>query len=479
MPTMRNRLTPRISNRALQLALVLMCALALTAAPSPVFAEARTTDIVLGKTAAERAIDTSELPDIAATHALIVDRDGTSYFERDADAPVKIASITKVMTAIVALEHSQLGDTVTVSHAAATVGESSAYLKEGDSLSMELALRGLLIPSGNDAAIAIAETVGRTLDQATSDPVATFVAAMNAKAKELGCKDTLFTNPHGLDFGGWESDAHATARDVATMYAYAMKNEAFRTIVNSQATDLTVTGADGVQRAIPQKMHNVLLGQEGNIGGKTGTTYDAGYCFVSGYTQQTGDEVYVVVLGSDSNEQRFADTAALAHWYYGHWADVPLAHTDAKLGNQPIVGRATAGDWSDRTVAATLEQPDQTVRIFSLAGDIEQNIELDTLAGAISAGQKAGVLTYTQGEHEVASAKLVTAEGQAAPNPLEWLMVQLDRLVRLVQGKPATAEAEVLNTAPDPLEYDGFTPATTEAATANADASPADSATQE
>ena len=463
---------------AAMLTLALACALPLTAAPSPALAETRTTDIVLGKTAEERDIDTGELPDISAAHALIVSRDGTLYFERDADTPVKIASITKVMTAIVALEHSQLGDTVTVSHAAATVGESSAYLKEGDSLSMELALRGLLIPSGNDAAIAIAETVGRTLDPASADPVATFVSAMNAKAKELGCKDTLFTNPHGLDFGGWESNMHATARDVATMYAYAMKNEAFRAIVNSQATDLTVTGADGAQREIHQKMHNVILGQEGNIGGKTGTTYDAGYCFVSGYTQETGGEVYVVVLGSSSDEQRFADTAALAHWYYGHWATVPLAHTNAKLGDQPIVGRVSAGDWSDRTVAATLEQPDQTAQVFSLAGAIEQKVDLDTLTGTISAGQKAGRLTYTQGGNEIVSAKLVTAEGQAAPNPLEWLMVQLDRLVRLAQGKPSTAEAEVLNTVPDPLAYDGFTPAATDAAATDASTSPADSAAQ-
>lgn len=444
-------------SRVLRLALAIVLALLLT--PMPAHGETRTTDIVLGKTAEERGIDTGELPDIAATHALIVDKDGTSYFGRDADAPVKIASITKVMTAIVALEHAQLGDTVTVSHAAATVGESSAYLKEGDTLSMEQALRGLLIPSGNDAAIAIAEAVGRAIDPGAADPVATFVAAMNSKAKELGCKDTLFTNPHGLDIGSWASDMHATARDVAIMYAHAMKNETFRAIVNSQATDLTVTGADGTQRQIPQQMHNALLGQNGNIGGKTGTTDDAGFCFVSGYTQETGGEIYVVVLGSNSNDQRFADTSALASWYYGHWADVPLAHTTAKLGDDPVVGRAPAGDWTDRSVAVTLSDPAQTAHVFSLAGEIEQDISLDTLNGTIAAGQDAGKITYKQDGDEVVSAELITAEGQQAPGPLEWLMVQLDRLVRLVQGKPGMAEAAVLNTAPDPLEFDSFTPA--------------------
>ena len=442
--------------RYLAFALACACALPLSIAPAPVRAETRTTDAVLGKTAEDRKIDTSELPDIGAAHAIIVSKDGTTYFERDADAPVKIASITKVMTAIVALEHSKPTDTVTVSHAAATVGESSAYLKEGDALSMEQAMRGLLIPSGNDAAIAIAETVGRTLDSSSSDPMATFISAMNAKAKELGCKDTLFTNPHGLDFGAWEGGMHSTARDVAIMYAHAMKDETFRKIVGSRATSLTVTGADGAQRQIPQQMHNKLLGVDGNLGGKTGTTGDAGYCFASGYAQDTGGEVYIVVLGSDSNEQRFSDTAALANWYYSHWAEVPLAHTDAKLGDEPIIARAPATDWSDRTVAVTLADPAQTAQVFSLAGKIKQDVSFDTLSGTIEAGREAGTLTYTQDGGEIASAKLITAESQDAPNPLEWIMVQFDRLARMVQGKPATAEVQVLNTAPDPLEYDNF-----------------------
>ena len=434
----------------------LACALLLAATPGPALAQTSETDVVLGKTAQERKIDTAELPDIAAPHAIVVDADGTSYFERDADTPVKIASITKVMTAIVALEHSDPTDTVTVSHAAATVGESSANLKEGDTLTMEAALRGLLIPSGNDAAIAIAETVGRKLDQSTTDPVATFVKAMNEKATELGCKDTLFENPHGLDMGAWAGDMHSTARDVATMFAHAMKDETFRKIMDSQATDLTVTGADGAQRSVPQKMHNRLLGVDGNIGGKTGTTDDAGYCLVGGYTRDTGGEIYTVVLGADSDNQRFADTAALASWYYGHWAEVPLAHTDAKLGDEPIIAQAPASDWSNRTVAVTLADPAQTARVFSLAGKLEQQVNLDPLAGSIETGQEAGTLTYTQGGDEVASAKIVAAQSQAAPSPLEWMMVQVDRLARLVRGEPLTAETKVVNTAPDPLEYDGF-----------------------
>ena len=104
----------------------------------------------------------------------------------------------------------------------------------------------------------------------------------------------------------------------------------------------------------------------------------------------------------------------------------------------------------------TLADPAQTARVFSLAGKLEQQVNLDPLAGSIETGQEAGTLTYTQGGDEVASAKIVAAQSQAAPSPLEWMMVQVDRLARLVRGEPLTAETKVVNTAPDPLEYDGF-----------------------
>lgn len=446
----------RFPRQRFALGIVLACTLCLLGIPGTAVAEQRMTDTVLGKTAQAWGIASTELPDIGAPRAIVMGSDGTVYFERDADTPVKIASITKVMTAIVALEHAQLTDTVTVDHTAATVGQSSAGLKEGDTLTMEAALRGLLIPSGNDAALAIATTVGRALNPEADDPVTTFVNAINAKARELGCKDTLFENPHGLDFDAWAGDMHSTARDVALMYAHAMKNDTFRAIVNSPATALTVTGADGTQRQVDQDMHNELLGQEGNIGGKTGTTDDAGYCFVGGYSQDKGGEVYTVVLGADSNEQRFADTAALGSWYYAHVADVPIANTVASQGGKPVIGQAVMTDWTDRTVAATLQDPAQTAQVFSLAGPLEQTVALDEITGDVQVGQKIGELSYAQDGKKVVSAELVAAQNGKAPNPLEWVLVHFDRLIRFFEGRPGTAEEQVVNTPPDPLAYDAF-----------------------
>ena len=290
--------------RSAQLTAGIACALALAAGvPSIANAQVLTTDIVCGKTADARGITAENLPDIDATNAIVMSKDGSVYYARSADEQVKIASITKVMTAILTVENCKMDEKITVSNAAATVGNSTAGLLEGDELTVEQALRGLMIPSGNDAAIALAEHVGKKIDPKTKDAVATFVKAMNERAKKLGCTGTLFENPHGLDFDEWTGDMHSTAHDVALMMQEAMKSDTFREIVASDDSWIEVTGADGSDHSHSMDTHNELLGQDGNIGGKTGTTDDAGYCFTGAYNRD-GDETYTVVLNSSTTDQR-------------------------------------------------------------------------------------------------------------------------------------------------------------------------------
>lgn len=424
-----------------------LMACALLGLPAPAAAEQRLSDVVCGQTAEDRGLATDDLPDLAAAHAIVVGADGTVYFERDADAQTKIASITKVMTAIVALENADLSTTITVDHAAATVGESTAHLQEGDTLSLETALRALLIPSGNDAAMAIATTVGAIIDPSSSDPYATFIQAMNDKAAELGM-GAVFTNPHGLDFGDWVGDMHASARDVATMFSYAMQNETFREIDGSGDNTITVTGADGTERQVTFKVRNDILGQEGNIGGKTGGTYDAGTCFVGAF-QRDGEEVFVVVLGCEDNEARFANTLVLADWYYAHKKTVP-AITSPKTtpDGELLVARATDTDWTDKTVDVVAADPHATITYFDLEGDLELTPDIVDFSGAVTRGEDAGTLTVSQGDTELASLDLLAAEDVAAPSPLEWLLVQFDRLTRMFTGEPGAAEQEVLATTP-------------------------------
>ena len=453
----------KIHAHALISAAAVVLAGALTAPAA--YAEVRDTDIICGSSYAEAARADEDKPDIAAAAAIVVGQDGTTYFERDADAELKIASLTKVMTAVVALENAQPDDAIIVDKRAATVGQSTADLKEGDKLPLSEALKALMMPSGNDAAMAIATSVGALIDPQSDDPYQTFIEAMNAKAAELGMDHTVFANPHGLDFDGWEGDFHSSARDVATMFAHAMKNEAFRAIIADTDNHITVTGADGSERTIEIKQRNEILGQDGNIGGKTGGTYIALSNFVGAFNRDAGGEVYTVVLGSETSDTRWEDTRTLANWYYDHVVSYPVASSRTQaitMEGAPLVGRVAHQDWTDKTVDVTLADPEQTVSLFSLAGDVEASLDMDQVQGDVKRDDPAGELVLTQGGQEVARAELVAAEDQSAPRGIDWFMVQLDRLVRTVLGEEATAQNRELISPVDPKDLDavGATPAT-------------------
>ncbi|MDD6399699.1 D-alanyl-D-alanine carboxypeptidase family protein [Collinsella sp. HCP28S3_H5] len=442
-------LTPLVK-RSAQLTVGLACAVALVAGiPSVAGAQVLTTDNICGKAADARGIAAEDLPDIDASNAFVMGKNGTVYYARSADEQVKIASITKVMTAILAVENCKMDEKITVSNAAATVGNSTAGLLEGDELTVEQALRGLMIPSGNDAAIALAEHVGKKLDPKTKDAVATFVKAMNEQAKKLGCTGTLFENPHGLDFDEWAGDMHSTAHDVALMMQEAMKDDTIREVMASKDPWIEVTGADGSDHSHSMDTHNVLLGQDGNIGGKTGTTDDAGYCFASAYNRD-GDEIYTVVLNSSTTDQRFADTATLASWYYDHKVTVEIANTQKKTANgNPLMARVSQTDWTDKTIDATLADPTAQATVFSLAGEVTEKVSYDDLSGTVHVGDKVGSVTLKQDGTKIAVMDLVADEEGTGPNPIEWLLVKLDRLGRRIDNRPLTAESETVAKAPE------------------------------
>ena len=442
-------LTPLVK-RSAQLTVGLACAVALVAGiPSVAGAQVLTTDNICGKAADARGIAAEDLPDIDASNAFVMGKNGTVYYARSADEQVKIASITKVMTAILAVENCKMDEKITVSNAAAAVGNSTAGLLEGDELTVEQALRGLMIPSGNDAAIALAEHVGKKLDPKAKDAVATFVKAMNERAKKLGCTGTLFENPHGLDFDEWAGDMHSTAHDVALMMQEAMKDDTIRDVMASKDPWIEVTGADGSDHSHSMDTHNVLLGQDGNIGGKTGTTDDAGYCFASAYNRD-GDEIYTVVLNSSTTDQRFADTATLASWYYDHKVTVEIANTQKKTANgNPLMARVSQTDWTDKTIDATLADPTAQATVFSLAGEVTEKVSYDDLSGTVHVGDKVGSVTLKQDGTKIAVMDLVADEEGTGPNPIEWLLVKLDRLGRRIDNRPLTAESETVAKAPE------------------------------
>ncbi|MBY4797207.1 serine hydrolase [Collinsella sp. AGMB00827] len=434
------------------LASALIALALLLALPQTAEATRLDTDMVLGQTASAQGISEVDMPDLECHAAIVVGKDGTTYFERNADEEIKIASITKVMTAIVALEHAKLADTITVDEAAAKVGQSSADLKEGDTMPLSTALKALLVTSGNDAAMAIATTIGKKIDPASANPYKTFVEAMNTKAAELGMEHSLFENPHGLDFDGWEGELHSSARDVATMYAYAMQNEDFRRIDADGDPMMVVKGADGAERSIKILVRNEILGQGGNIGGKTGGTYIALQCFVGAFSQDAGGEIYTVTLGSDGSDQRWADTRALANWYYGHTVDYPLVASERTTADgRPLIARVPNRAWSDKTVEVTATDPDAAVSLFNLAGKVELHPEYRAIDGGVRAGDTVGSLVVKQAGKELGKVDLVSAENQDGPDPLSYLLVLIDRAIRFFTGEPGQASAEEFFETPDAL----------------------------
>lgn len=228
----------------------------------------------------------AEALEVSATAAVLMDADmGQVLYEKNGDRQMLIASTTKIMTALVVLEHAAPDDVITVTPNHMAEG-SSMYLRAGETVRVEELLYGLLLCSGNDAALALTECAGG---------LTPFVALMNEKAAALGMAHTSFANPNGLDADGH----YSTARDMAVLAAAAVENPTFRRICSSRSVTIG-------QRTMEN--HNRLLRQmEGCIGLKTGYTRAAGRTLVS-CTERDGCRLVAVTL-QDGND--WADHAAL------------------------------------------------------------------------------------------------------------------------------------------------------------------------
>lgn len=207
---------------------------------------------------------------------------GRVLYESNAHQQMGMASTTKIMTALVALEMGTLSDVATVSAKASRTEGSSLYLKPGEKMTLEDLVYGLLLQSGNDAAIVIAEHIGGSVEE--------FAGLMNQKAKEIGANDTSFQNPNGLDAEGH----YTTAYDLALITRRALKNDTFAKIAATKSYKVKVIGGDG--RTIYLTNHNKLLNSlAGCDGVKTGFTKKTGRCLVSSATRNGWQAICVTL----------------------------------------------------------------------------------------------------------------------------------------------------------------------------------------
>lgn len=264
----------------------------------------------------ENSIEETQLYALAA---VLMDADtGRVLYGKNEDEQLAMASTTKIMTCIIALEYGDLDALCTVSSYAASMPAVKLGLKSGEQYKLEDLLYAMMLESDNDAAVVVAEGVAGSVEA--------FAALMNEKARELGADNTCFVTPNGLDAEGHCS----TARDMALIASYAIQNEDFLKITNTAAYAFTDTEG---KRSFSVYNHDAFLTQmDGAIGVKTGYTGQAGYCFVGAVEQ--GDKTLVsVVLGSGwppNKSYKWTDTKLLMNYglenYSMQTVFVPVAH---------------------------------------------------------------------------------------------------------------------------------------------------------
>lgn len=258
-------------------------------------------------------------PQVNALSAVLIDGEsGRVLWGKDCEKPMAMASTTKIMTAIIALENSNLNEIVTVSQNAVLAPPVKMHLVKGEELTLEQLLYALLMQSSNDAAVAIAEHVGGSVEN--------FATMMNNKAKEIGCSDTEFVTPNGLDKG----NHHSTAKDMALIGAYAIKNKEFIRISNTKSIAFS---SNKKSYSITNK-NQLLSTYNGAIGVKTGFTGKAGHCFVG--AAKRGDITLVSVVlasgwGSSGKAKKWSDTVKILNYGFDNYKKYSIMGEDKNV----------------------------------------------------------------------------------------------------------------------------------------------------
>ena len=328
---------------------------------------------------------------LSAESAILIEADsGDVISEKNSHARLPMASTTKIMTAVVALEHVPTGRQVKIPSAACGVEGSSVYLTPGETLTMEDLLYAMLLESANDAAAAIAIEVAGSVDA--------FADMMNEKAAELGLADTHFTNPHGL----YDENHYTTAADLAMIAAYALKNETFSKIVSTYKHTIPLHDGEGVRVLIN---HNRLLKMSGDvIGVKTGFTKKSGRCLVSA-AERNGVRVIAVTLNAPND---WNDHLAMLEEGLGSYSSYDLAEENEFTLAIPAIGSESG------TLTVSNKDP---LRLTLPSGtEIKTVIEAPhIIIEPVNEGDVIGRVVFSSGGKEIGSVELVADETTSAP----------------------------------------------------------------
>ncbi len=355
------------------------------------------------------AVGASAPPTIQARAWILVNATtGEVLAQRNPDMRLPMASTTKLMTAIVTMERSGLAKTITVP--TGLPGGSSAALVPGERITMRVALTGLLVGSGNDASIAIADAVGNGSE-------ARFVTFMNAEAASMGLKNTRFANPHGLDAPGH----YSTVRDLVKLGQRAREYPFIRQTVARRVTTIPGAGGRGTRRL---ESENDLLSINPEADGvKTGHTAGAGYSLVAHATRRAnGTELYFAEIGAPNRAQRAQDAKRMLDWGLAQYARV------TPLTAKQVIVRVPVRDRPGVTVPLTVNAPfATTVRMGTkLSRTVVAPAEI---TAPMSAGTAVGTVRILAKGKVVGTRRIVLGEAVDAPSLTERIRSGVGRIL--------------------------------------------------
>lgn len=337
---------------------------------------------------------------LSAKSAVVMDvKTGRVLYSKNPDQKLPMASTTKIMTVLVAIESGRLNEKVTVSKKAAHTEGSSIYLKEGERITVEELLYAIMLRSGNDAATAVAEHIGGSTEG--------FAKLMNEKAKEIGALNTNFANPHGLD----DPNHYTTAYDLALITSYALRNPKFAEIVSTKHK--TISGPPDVEwnRAMMNK-NKMLWQYQGGDGVKTGFTKKSGRCLVSSATRDKW-QLCSVVLNCGPMWQ---ESSALLDYCFNNYSQQKVVdgsdiYQNLKVidGQKDLVGIKPV---KDLYLPLSKEELNKVVLVPSLKFNNRAPINKGTIAGEIR--------VYV-GDKQIGALDLEYTESVRSQNPLYYM----------------------------------------------------------
>ena len=383
--------------------------------------------VCLGKVDVKAADYWPDAPETLSPSVILMEEStGTILYEKNSDEAHYPASITKIMTTLLALENGNLSDMVTFSDDAINNTEGSGIARDyGEQMTLEQCLYGVMLESANECAYAVAEHVGGTVEN--------FVDMMNAKAKELGCTNTHFANPHGLQ----DENHYTTAHDMALIAQAAYQNETFRIIIGTKMYTIPPTNKHA-EETVLRNHHDMLCTYHNAnrkylypycVGGKTGYTATANSTLVT-YAEKDGMTLICVVMNTQSPNQ-FIDTVNLFDYAFDNFQVLNVAENDTNYSAETTVDNGNLNNiepFVELDKDAVIVLP-KTAEFSDTSSSVEYNDSDPEIAGSI---------TYTYAGRNVGKADIkttgVVVEGYAFDN--ESTEEEEQEAVSTVQVKP-------------------------------------------